>query len=200
MQPIEDLTTLLIQKALTEVVVSVKSQIIERLISYIKEAKQNPTLHKKLLKILWIVSIVLMLATTTGLTLGIYAITNSYKIGIYASVILWAIFFGVTILWFLPSKLILPIFGFLLGGSVSEIGNSAGLITKVNETVTNISNQIGIIITGTEEKTDLFISQSVWTFFIIVILLCLPAFFEKPDTGKSKEDPVTPIHQDVTVD
>ena len=50
------------------------------------------------------------------------------------------------------------------------------------------------------QKTDLFISQSVWTFFIIVILLCLPAFFEKPDTGKSKEDPVTPIHQDVTVD
>ena len=99
----------------------------------------------------------------------------------------WAIFFGVTALLFLPSKPILTIFGFLLGSSASEIGNSVGLITKVNEAVTNISNQIGIIMTGTDGKTDVFVTQSVWAFIIIVTLFCLPAFFEKADTEKLAE-------------
>ena len=95
MQSIELLTT------------SFMANVATSKVAFFKKAKENPTLRKKLLKIVWIISIVLMLAITAGLIFGIHAATNSYKIGIFTSVVAWAIFFGVTALLFLPSKPIL---------------------------------------------------------------------------------------------
>jgi hypothetical protein len=91
---------------------------------------QNRTIVKT---ILWIGAVFLLLILTVTFILTSYFFTASYKFGIAAATVLWAILFGIFILFILPSKLVTTVFGGFLGIGASEWSTADGLITKADE-------------------------------------------------------------------
>ena len=150
----------------------------------------DPKRRRRAFKALWAFSIVEMIVITAAFVGGFYAYGNP-KPGLIIATILWAIFFGVTGLMFLSSKAIYTVFGLLLGTSVSEFGSSSGLISALNRAITEITGGIAVAM-GNEAtgKQDPFISMLVWIFVLIVIVLCLPAFFieDKSEIQEEKAD------------
>jgi hypothetical protein len=92
-------------------------------------------------------------------------------------VILWSFFFGALMLYVLSSKTVVIVFGFLLGTSVSELSSGAGLISKINATVTEISETVNSIIGDSNLFPHSFICKLVWLSFIILLVCCLPSVF-----------------------
>jgi hypothetical protein len=146
---------------------------VGKVASTILDEKHRPAL----LKILWVFSVLLLLAISAVVVLGIHAVFGTYKPGIFTAVVLWAVFFGVTALAFLPPKAVVSMFGGLLGIGVSEAASAAGLISKANHEVTKIAIELGAIVHANPNTPDPFIVSLVWTFTGIMTLLCLPAFF-----------------------
>src|SRR5437773_816221 len=61
--------------------------------------------RRKLLK-LWIVFVIILLAVSAGVIFGCGLLARSYKLGVFISVIIWAVFFGICALYFLKQKVI----------------------------------------------------------------------------------------------
>jgi len=155
------------------------------LIQNLVEQAKQPRNRAKALLVLWVLAIFLLLVVTAISIYGLYRFTFSYKPGVVVSTILWAFFFGACALFFLPSRLITTLFGSILGISVNEVGTASGLLTKANETITGIANQMNVIVNGQDHSTDPFISWMIWIFVIILALICLPAFFSKQPDSES---------------
>lgn len=127
-------------------------------------------------KKLWLVLVVALLLLTALFVYGSFLLWASYKPGIGASVLLWGVLIGGYILFFMPQKLITTIFGGLGGIGISELGTSNGLISKANKAITDMANQIGIIVNGPNAEGDPFIKWMVGLFVFVVFVLCIPAF------------------------
>ena len=138
---------------------------------------RRPENRQKALFALWVISVLFLLIVTSSLIFIVFYFASSNKPGIFLSAIVWSFFFGICVLFFLPSKAVTTLFGSLLGISVNEASTATGLLTKSNEAITNLANQIGIIIKGQGQTTDPFIGWVIWIFILILALICLPAFF-----------------------
>src|SRR4030095_546340 len=148
----------LVQSVLTTV--SAPNSKLGRVASTILDEKHRPVL----LKILWVISVLSLLTISAVIVLGVYAVFGTYKPGIFSVVVLWAVFFGVTALTFLPPKVVVSMFGGLLGIGVSEAASAAGLISKANHEVTKIAIELGAIVHTNPNTPDPFIVYLVWTF------------------------------------
>ena len=150
--------------------------------------------RRRAFKVLWALSIVVMIVITAVFVGGFYAVENP-KPGLIVATILWAVFFGVTGLMFLSTKAICTVFGVLLGTSISELGSASGLISAINRAVLQITGEITTVMgdPASVEQSP-FISMLVWIFVLIVTILCLPAFFIKDKSEKQKEiNPHNPV-------
>ena len=125
-------------------------------------------------KLFWI-SFVVLVVILTGVLFLIFDISSA--IGI--SVFVWAVITGATILVFLPGKLIATGFGSLLGIGGSELSTGAGLISRTNESITEIAKEAGMVAQSLGVEPNLFFKQMVWMYIVIVMLICVGAFFEK---------------------
>jgi hypothetical protein len=138
---------------------------------------KKPDNRTQALLALWVFLVFVLFIFTATSIFGLRYLTASYKPGIAISTFAWAFFLGICILFFLPSKIITTIFGGLAGIGINELGTDAGLITKANKALTQIANQIGIIVNGSDKSTDPFITGMVWLFFGVLLITSLPAFF-----------------------
>jgi hypothetical protein len=130
-----------------------------------------------ILRVVWALSVLLLLFFTIIEVFVLRWITGTYHPGIFLAVLVWSIFFGLTALLFLPSKAITTTFGGLLGISLSEASSAAGLISATNKSVTAVAEQLGAIASVSKGTADPFIVLLVWTTVMILAVLCLPAFF-----------------------
>jgi hypothetical protein len=108
----------------------------------------DPKNRTKVKTILWIGAVFLLLILTIIFILMSYFFTASYKFGIAAATVLWAILFGIFILFILPSKLVTTVFGGFLGIGASEWSTADGLITKADESITKIAHQVSSMVGG----------------------------------------------------
>ena len=173
MIPIESSTIVFSTTLLSKLFKNVSKRIIEKL----KSDDQNE--RSKTFRMLWAAMIVILIIFTALLIGGIYAGSGNIKTGLLISTILWAIILGVSGLLFLSQKALSAIFGFFLGTSISEIGSASGLISVISSLINNISLEISKAIPSAvaNEGQNSFVTLLVWIFFIIIILICLPAFF-----------------------
>ncbi len=95
----------------------------------------------------------------------------------WATTIVWGLFFGSSILFLLPGNLVITFFGFILGIGGSEIDSGAGLISSVRLGVSEIAAQIVDLAAELGGEPDQHLKLMVWVFFVLVFVLCLPAFF-----------------------
>ena len=86
--------------------------------------------------------------------------------------IIWGLFFGVTFLYLMPAKWIAAIAGGLFGAGGSDWIAAAGAITASNVIIKRVY-------TDYAGSADGFSEFAVWLFAIIVLILCIPAFFEQ---------------------
>ena len=93
-------------------------------------AALSPNFRRKLVYLIWISAVLIMIGITAIVVFGLHVIFGSYKSGIIVSAILWGAFAGGSCLLLFPSKLIITIFGGLIGTSLSEIKSAKGLITR----------------------------------------------------------------------
>jgi hypothetical protein len=134
---------------------------------------RSPGNRQTLLLIIWVIMILILLLLTTISFYVSHWTINSYVPGIVVSTVLWAIFFGIVILFFFPSKLVITVFGSLLGISTSQLSSGASLLADCDKALINIAQQLGTI-TGTQLP---IIHSLVWLFLVLVMIICLPAFF-----------------------
>jgi hypothetical protein len=84
--------------------------------------------------------------------------------------------FGIFILFILPSKLVTTVFSGFLGIGASQRSTADGLITKADKSITKIVYQVTSIVGGQTHGMEDFIKSMTLIFFVILIVLCLPAF------------------------
>jgi hypothetical protein len=144
------------------------------------ELAKKPENRTSLLLIVWVIMVALLLIITAILVLIVFPLTSTNpKPGIFISAILWAFFFGVAMLFFLPSKLVTSVFGGLFGISICETTTASGLITSANQSITGIANAISPVLANTGAGSTIFIGHVIWSFLVVMAVLCLPAFFRK---------------------
>lgn len=146
--------------------------------AYLADAENRPLVRR----VAWMIGVVVLLVLSAVAIWGGHAVIHSYKPGIVAAVVLWAVFLGTTASLVLPNKVVVATFGGLVGVSASEVVTAAGLISVMRKQVTALAAELGAIgIPGgpAGATPDPFISWMIWLFVGIVGLLCLPAFFEK---------------------
>jgi hypothetical protein len=143
----------------------------------IKELVLNRERRRKLLKWVWIVSVVVTLIVS-GAALGLSKwLAGTVKPGIVVVVFVWAALLGGTASVFLSPRMLTAIFGGLVGVSVNEASaGTSGLIAKANSSITNLAVEIGKVSLGSTGSSD-FIAWMLWMFILVVGLFCLPAFF-----------------------
>lgn len=151
--------------------------IVGRFFKSIVTWAKKPENRTNALLLLWVVLVFVLFILTAILVFGLFQLTSSYKPGISIATFFWAFSLGICVLFLLPPKLITTIFGGLAGIGISELGADTGLIAKANKALTQIANQIGVIVSGSGKTTDPFITWMVWLFFAVLLITCLPAFF-----------------------
>ena len=128
----------------------------------------------------WILLNVICLLLTIVFILCSYQFLKSYKPGIFASTFVWAIFWGIVGVAWLPPKVVSTLLGGLIGISLSQISTGAGLISKVHENVKSIAFELCKIVNSNDPNIDNFITQLIWLFIgIISIMWCYNLFFLK---------------------
>jgi hypothetical protein len=141
-----------------------------------------PENRQLLRRVVWIICVISYLVLSALSLFLPRLIAGSFAPGIVVTVVLGALFLGITASLFLPSKMIVATFGGLVGVSMSEVGTAAGLISVMRREVAKIAIEISAIINPGQPPpatADNFINGMIWLFLVIVGLLCLPAFFEK---------------------
>ena len=134
--------------------------------------------RRKLLRCVWLIAVLLAIAATVAAFLLSRPLLHSLKPAIVFAVFMWAVIFGGTALLTLSSKLIITIFGALIGVSLSEVSTGfEGLLEKTAAGVASVSHRLSIIAGPVSNGNADFITWMVWMFVVIVALLCLPAFF-----------------------
>jgi hypothetical protein len=134
--------------------------------------------RRQLLRYVWLVVVLLALAASLLALMVSKPLFHSFRPSIAFLVFIWAVIFGGTALMALLSKLIITIFGALLGVSLSEISTGFdGLLEKTAAGVAKISHHLVEIAGPVSNGNNDFITWMVWMFVVIVALLCLPAFF-----------------------
>jgi hypothetical protein len=124
----------------------------------------------------WVICVIALLIISALVICGFLYLGDKPKPGIVISDALWAIFFGVCALYFLPQKILTGLFGTVLGlGANEAAAGGAGIIKKANESITDIATQIGVVVDSSKDAA--FIGQCIWLFVILFGVLCLPAFF-----------------------
>ena len=142
----------------------------------------DPKNKRRVFLLLWIFSVMAMLAfTLLALTLSVNVL-HSYHSGVLVTVVAWALFFGAFVLFFLPAKLVTTFLGSLAGISVSQIPSGRGLLSKINDFVQSLVSQLLILVGGNDHLDGRFARICIWVFVGIVMVMCLPAFFGTPDT------------------
>lgn len=150
---------------------------IKRVAGYFAAEEHRAVLRR----VLWVMCVLALLVVSATAIFGLHWLFGSYKPGIAVSIVLLAMLLGITALFVLPPKTIVAVFGGFVGVALSEIGNAAGLISVLRKQVTALALELGAIARPAgevPEYADPFISGMVWTFILIVGLLCLPAFSE----------------------
>ncbi len=134
---------------------------------------RRPKNRQTLLLLIWVAMVLLLLLLTGLSVVGSIWFLGTYKPGIVLSVIFWALFFGVVILFFLPPKLIITMFGSFLGITASELGSGASLISRADNAITDMAQEINLVTTADAA----FVHVLLWVFVMILTIICLPAFF-----------------------
>jgi hypothetical protein len=73
-------------------------------------------------------------------------------------------------------NLLLRYLAVFLGIGANEWSTADGLITKADESITKIVHQVSSIVGGQTHGVEDFIQSMTLVFFVILIVLCLPAF------------------------
>jgi hypothetical protein len=107
--------------------------------------------------------------------------------GVSISVIWWALFTGLAILFLLPAKAVTALFGGLIGISASETLSGNGLITRANDAIRSIAVSLKDFLADAGDYDDHFIRLMVKLFLVIVLVICLPAFFSGNNTQQSAQ-------------
>lgn len=171
---------LILQDLTANVIVEVLGPLLSKAFdNFVDRCRQDVTLRRRLLRIAWAFSIVLMIGITIASVLISEAKTDSYRAGTLIATVLWAIFLGVSTLLFLPRTMIATIFGFAFGSTLSEASSGTGLLTSVNKAIMEISSQVSAAVIDDSTQLEKFISSMVWIFVVVFTLLCLPAFVTK---------------------
>jgi hypothetical protein len=149
--------------------------VLERLISWAVDKKHRRTV----LLASWVLLVISFTCLSTLALICSHWIVRSYRPGILFTVVLWAVFFGVGVLFFLSSKTVITVFGGLLGISVDSITSGAGLLSKANDAVVSMAQQLETAFGINARMDDSFVRRSVWLFVIFLTVTCLPAFFSE---------------------
>jgi len=160
------------------------SGVLQRLLRW----ATDPGNRRQVFLGMWVVMVTLLLGFTAILLLLFHG-----DLRLHIVTIAWALFFGIAVLFFMPSKAVTALFGGILGIGASKLGTGASLLSKANEVVKAITkvfidsiqpsidslrvstaDSARVVLTGGNSH---LVQLLVWEFFIVLILMCLPAFW-----------------------
>lgn len=143
-----------------------------KIANYHDPAKKTFLFIKQNFSVFWSVVVVLMFVVSYLLI----AFLDDTIVALYLTTFLWALWAGVSMLVFVSEKLIVAFLGFFLGIGSSEATTGAGWISNIHTQVSEIAGSLVPIVQELGGSTDLLFLRLVWLFFIVVALLCIPAF------------------------
>lgn len=133
--------------------------------------------RRKALLLVWVFFVIISVIVTAG-SLGVsQLICKSSHPGIWFAVGWWALFVGLVVLFFLPSKVVTSLFGGLIGIGASETLSGNGLISRLDGSIQSIAINLKGFLADAGEFDVHFMRLMIKFFLAIVLLLCLPAFF-----------------------
>jgi hypothetical protein len=166
------------QPAMLRMLVAVLLQYDEKRDGTFTAFLTAPQRRSKVLLVLWIVSVFIFFLLS-ALACGISHALGNIRWGIGLSVFFAAVWLGATALLFLSSKAIVTLFGAFLGMSLSEVSSANGLISLLNQQISTVAHNIGVIVPSQGEGASSFVMSIVWMFVLVFSLMCLPAFFKE---------------------
>jgi hypothetical protein len=133
---------------------------------------RNPANRKSAQSLIWIGLVIL----TVLLSLTVFGVSSLFTKGktvpACGTAMLWGLLFGIAVLFFLPSKTVITVWGCLLGTSVDKALTGTGILKSASQAIAGAAGIIASPLFLTDQVTQLVL----WTFLVTFGLICLPAF------------------------
>lgn len=146
-----------------------KSKLMNAAAKWIRE----PVNRKTAQSLIWVCLVLItVLLSTLFFTVG-KRFTHGIVVPVCGIAVLWGLLLGIAVLFFLPSKTVITVWGCLLGTSLDKAVTGTGIIQSASQAISGAAGVLASPLSLTESLAQ----QMLWIFLLTFGLICLPAFF-----------------------